>query len=53
MGIAEAALTGDIDFNTLHTLNDEEIINKLTSLNGVGVWTAEMLLIFWLSEPMW
>ena len=51
LGIAEASLTGAIDFNTLHTYRDEEIIKKLTVLNGVGVWTAEMLLIFSLCRP--
>ncbi|WP_371367354.1 hypothetical protein SRRS_13400 [Sporomusa rhizae] len=51
LGIAEASLTGAIDFNTLHTYRDEEIIRKLTVLNGVGVWTAEMLLIFSLCRP--
>lgn len=50
-GIAEAALSGQVDFNTLHTLSDGEIIKKLSSLHGVGVWTAEMLLIFSLCRP--
>jgi 3-methyladenine DNA glycosylase/8-oxoguanine DNA glycosylase len=50
-GIADAALSGIIDFKTLHTLTDDEIIKKLSSLNGVGVWTAEMLLIFSLCRP--
>lgn len=45
-GIAEAALTNTVDFNNLHKLTDEQIIEKLTSLYGVGNWTAEMLLIF-------
>ncbi len=45
-GIAEAALDKSIDFKNLHKLSDEEIIKELTSLYGVGVWTAEMLLIF-------
>ncbi len=51
MGIATAALSGDIDFNKLYLLNDSEIITKLTALNGIGVWTAEMLLIFSLQRP--
>lgn len=51
LGIADAALTGAVDFNTLYTLTDEEITKKLTSLNGVGTWTAEMLLIFSLCRP--
>jgi 3-methyladenine DNA glycosylase/8-oxoguanine DNA glycosylase len=50
-GAAEAALSGQVDFTTLHTLSDEEIIKKLSSLHGVGVWTAEMLLIFSLCRP--
>lgn len=50
-GIADAAISGIIDFNTLHTLNDEEIIQKLSSLHGVGVWTAEMMLIFSFCRP--
>lgn len=50
-GIADAALAGIVDFKKLHTLSDEEIITKLSSLHGVGVWTAEMLLIFSLSRP--
>ncbi len=50
-GVAEAAISGEVDFNTLHTLTDDEIIKKLSSLHGVGVWTAEMLLIFSLCRP--
>lgn len=49
-GIADAAITGVVDFKSLHILTDEEIINKLSSLRGVGVWTAEMLLIFSLNR---
>ena len=33
----------DIDWEVL---GDEEVIEKLTRLKGVGVWTAEMILIF-------
>lgn len=50
-GIADAAISGEVDFNNLHTLTDEEIIIKLSSLHGVGVWTVEMLLIFSLMRP--
>lgn len=50
-GIAEAAISGEVDFARLHTLTDEEIIEKLSSLQGIGVWTAEMLLIFSLCRP--
>lgn len=50
-GIADAAISGTVDFNALYTLADEQIIKKLSSLHGVGEWTAEMLLIFSLSRP--
>jgi DNA-3-methyladenine glycosylase II len=30
----------------LDALSDEELIERLTSINGVGRWTVEMLLIF-------
>jgi 3-methyladenine DNA glycosylase/8-oxoguanine DNA glycosylase len=50
-GIGEAALRGDLDLSELRELPDEEVIEKLSSLPGIGVWTAEMLLIFSLGRP--
>lgn len=50
-GIAEAALSGAVDFKKLDNMSDSDIINKLTKLRGVGVWTVEMLLIFSLCRP--
>lgn len=44
-GVADAAILGSVDFKNLHTLKDDEIIAQLSSLRGVGVWTAEMLAI--------
>ena len=45
-GITDAALSGTVDFNRLSEKSDEELIAELSSLRGVGTWTAEMLLIF-------
>ena len=50
-GIAEAALSGAVDFEKLAEKTDGEVIAELTKLRGVGVWTAEMLLIFALGRP--
>jgi len=50
-GIADAAISQKVDFNALHTMRDQEVISLLSSLHGVGVWTAEMLLIFSLRRP--
>ena len=32
-------------------LSDEEVVKQLTSVKGIGVWTAEMFLIFHLQRP--
>ncbi len=45
-GAAHAAVSGEIDFDSLKNYDDEKVIQILTTLKGVGVWTAEMLLIF-------
>ncbi len=50
-GIAEAAISGAIDFKKLAEKSDAEVIVELVKLKGVGVWTAEMLLIFALGRP--
>lgn len=34
-----------------HRLSDEELIERLTTIRGVGRWTVEMLLIFTLGRP--
>ena len=39
-------MKGHINLKELEHLSDDEVIKQLSSLHGVGVWTAEMLLIF-------
>jgi DNA-3-methyladenine glycosylase II len=50
-GIAEAVAGGTLDLAGLHEFSDDEVIEQLTSQNGVGIWTAEMLLIFSMERP--
>jgi DNA-3-methyladenine glycosylase II len=50
-GIGDGALCGELDLLKLNEMPDKEIIKKLSSLHGIGVWTAEMLLIFSLCRP--
>jgi len=50
-GIADAVRCGELDFLRFHEMTDEEVIDRLSSLHGIGVWTAEMLLIFSLCRP--
>ena len=44
--IAFAFNTKIIDEENISKLNDQEIISQLTTIKGVGRWTAEMFLIF-------
>ena len=41
----------EIDFRKLGNLRDEEIIATLSQVRGVGIWTAQMFLIFALQRP--
>ena len=49
--IAHAFNTKIIDEKNISKLDDQEIINQLTTIKGVGKWTAEMFLIFTLRRP--
>ncbi len=42
---------GAFDLKGISTLPDREAIQNLTLLKGVGVWTAEMILLFCLERP--
>lgn len=49
--MAERAERRDLDFSRLGEMSDEEVIEHLTQVKGVGVWTAHMFLIFTLRRP--
>lgn len=44
--LAEACLSGDLDFSKLRKMNDEQAIEKLMEIKGIGRWTAEAYLMF-------
>lgn len=44
--LSGSVLDGKIDLKLLPTLPDEEVIDSLTKIKGIGRWTAEMFLIF-------
>lgn len=50
-GIAVKVVSKELDIEELYTLSDDEVIKKLTELHGVGIWTAEMILIFCMQRP--
>ncbi|WP_270440817.1 DNA-3-methyladenine glycosylase family protein [Acidaminococcus provencensis] len=47
----QKVLSGEFDLEALTELPDEEVIARLSSLKGIGRWTAEMLLLFTLLRP--
>jgi len=43
--------SGELDLRALAQMGDEEVIERLTDVRGIGRWTAEMFLIFNLLRP--
>ena len=48
---AEKVHTGAFDPDAVEHMSDEDAIRALNSLKGIGVWTAEMILLFCLQRP--
>lgn len=51
LDFARKVKSGDFNLESMHAMSDEEVIRQLSSLKGIGVWTAEMLLLFCLQRP--
>jgi len=49
--LARKTNKGHVKFETLPDLPDLEVIEHLTQVKGIGVWTAHMFLIFALKRP--
>src|SRR5918912_1471871 len=49
--LAHRVETGELPIHVLHELSDDEVIEALTRVKGVGVWTAQMFLMFRLGRP--
>ena len=48
---AEKVHSGAFDPEKIWQLSDEEAIRELSALKGIGVWTAEMILLFCMQRP--
>ena len=48
---AEKVHTGAFDLDAVEHMDDEDAIRALSSLKGIGVWTAEMILLFCMQRP--
>jgi len=44
--LARRVRSGSLDFSQLRQLADAQVIERLTEVKGIGVWTAHMFLIF-------
>ncbi len=51
LDLAERTAKKEIDFDALPAMSDQEVIDHLTAVKGVGVWTVHMFLIFALRRP--
>ena len=50
-GIALQVVSGELDLQETAGLEDAAVCHRLAALRGIGVWTAEMLLLFCLQRP--
>jgi len=44
--LAAKVLDGTVDFSTLDSLSNQEIVDELTKVKGIGEWTVHMFLMF-------
>jgi len=51
LDMAERVHRGELDFSRLPEMSDAAVIEHLTQVKGVGVWTAHMFLMFTLRRP--
>jgi len=49
-GLAQAALSKEVDFKNLHEMSDEDVYRDLTKLWGIGPWTVDMFMMFQLGR---
>ncbi len=49
--LTEKVVAGTVRLEQLHRRTDDEVIEELTLVKGIGVWTAQMFLIFSLNRP--
>ena len=53
-GLANACIAGDLDFTTLHRMNDEDLRKELCKIRGIGKWTADCYMLASLKrEDIW
>jgi DNA-3-methyladenine glycosylase II len=51
LSLATMVRDGELPLKSLGRLSDEDVIARLVKVKGIGVWTAQMFLIFSLGRP--
>jgi DNA-3-methyladenine glycosylase II len=49
--LAAHVLNGELELDRLQELDDEQVIEEIVAVRGLGRWTAEMFLLFHLQRP--
>ncbi|HEY2334785.1 MAG TPA: DNA-3-methyladenine glycosylase [Solirubrobacterales bacterium] len=49
--LASHVIDGELELDRLGELSDEEAIEEIVAVRGLGAWTAEMFLLFHLERP--
>ena len=49
--LAETLLRGELNLTQLQNSSDADVCEQLSRLKGIGVWTAEMMMIFSMQRP--
>jgi DNA-3-methyladenine glycosylase II len=49
--LAAHVQSGELELERLDELSDEEVIEEIVAVRGLGLWTAEMFLLFHLERP--
>ena len=50
-GAAAKILSEEFDISSLGSMSDEQVCKHLSSLDGIGVWSAQMLMLFSMQRP--
>jgi DNA-3-methyladenine glycosylase II len=49
--LAAHVVSGELELDRLDQLGDEDVVEEIVAVRGLGVWTAEMFLLFHLERP--
>jgi DNA-3-methyladenine glycosylase II len=49
--LASHVIAGELELDRLDALSDEEVVEEIVAVRGLGRWSAEMFLIFHLERP--